>query len=114
MEVPLTIWEATLGTRMKVPTLKGSAWITVPPGVQNGQKMRLEGKGGPSLHGKAKGNQILTFKIVVPRDLDPRSLDLLRELKIEPPITRGRNAAGPGDRKNREAESGSFSQERKG
>ena len=46
VEVPLTVWEAALGTRMKVPTLKGSAWITVPPGVQNGQKMRMEGKGG--------------------------------------------------------------------
>jgi molecular chaperone DnaJ len=105
VEVPLTVWEAALGTRMKVPTLKGSAWITVPPGVQNGQKMRLEGKGGPSLHGKTKGSQVLTFKIVVPRDLDPRSLDLLRELNNRAAYNPREECGWPGGRKNRETES---------
>ena len=36
---------------------------------------------GPLFTGRPKGSQMLTFKIVVPRDLDPRSLDLLRELQ---------------------------------
>ncbi len=81
VEVPLTVWEAALGTRMKIPTLTGSAWVTIPSGVQNGEEMRLAGKGGPSLHGGAKGSQVLTFKVVVPRGLDPRSLELLRELQ---------------------------------
>jgi len=105
VEEHLTDWEAPLGTRMKVPTLKGGAWITVPPGGQNGQKMRLEGKGGPSLHGKTKGSQVLTFKIVVPRDLDPRSLDLLRELQNRAAYNPREECGWPGGLKNRETES---------
>jgi len=99
VEVPLTAWEAALGTRIKIPTLKGSTWITVPPGTQNGQEMRLEGKGGPSLHGRAKGSQVLTFKIVVPRELDPRSLDLLRELQNRAPYNPRKECGWPGGQK---------------
>jgi len=99
VEVPLTAWEAALGTRIKIPTLKGSTWITVPPGTQNGQEMRLEGKGGPSLHGRAKGSQVLTFKIVVPRELDPRSLDLLRELQNRASYNPRKECGWPGGQK---------------
>jgi DnaJ-class molecular chaperone len=81
VEVPLSAWEAAGGARLKVPTLSGSVWVTIPPGVQNGEEMRLAGKGGPSLHGGARGNEILIFKVVVPRNLDRRSLELLRELR---------------------------------
>jgi len=81
VEVPLSAWEAAMGARLKVPTLGGSHWVTVPPGVQNGEEMKLAGKGGPSLHGGSKGSEILIFKVVVPRNLDPRSLELLRELR---------------------------------
>ena len=98
VEVPLTVWEALLGTRMKIPTLKGNAWVTVPPGTQNGQELWLEGKGGPSLHGRAKGNQVLAFKIVVPRDLDPRSLDLLRELQNRAAYNPREKCGWPGGR----------------
>jgi molecular chaperone DnaJ len=85
LEVPLTIWEAALGARVKVPTMDGNTWVTVPPGTQNDAEMRLEGKGGPSLYGRAKGKQVLIFRIVIPQDLDSRSADLLRELKLKNP-----------------------------
>jgi molecular chaperone DnaJ len=86
LEVPLTVWEAALGTRVKVPTMEGNTWVAVPPGTQNGAEMELEGKGGPSLHGRAKGKQVLIFKIVIPQKLDTRSMDLLRELKDRNPF----------------------------
>jgi molecular chaperone DnaJ len=81
VEVPLTAWEAALGARIRVPTLTGSAWVAVPPGVQNGQEMRLEGQGCGALHGTTRGSLFLTFKIVVPRGLDSRSVELVRELQ---------------------------------
>jgi molecular chaperone DnaJ len=81
LQVPLTAWEAALGARLKIPTLSGSVWVAVPPGVQNGEEMRLAGKGGPSLHGEGRGSQVLVFQVVVPRGLDPRSQELLRELQ---------------------------------
>jgi|MudIll2142460700_1097286.scaffolds.fasta_scaffold227924_1 molecular chaperone DnaJ len=81
VEVPLTAWEAALGIRLKVPTLTGSAWVEIPPGMQDGEVIRLAGKGGPSLHGGSRGCQVLIFRVIVPRDLDQRSLDLLRELQ---------------------------------
>ena len=99
VEVPLTVWEAALGTRLKVPTLKGSAWVTIPPGIQNGEEIRLEGKGGPSLHRDAAGSQVLIFKIVVPRNLDPRSLDVLRELQNRAAYNPREKCAWPESRK---------------
>jgi len=81
LEVPLTAWEAALGTKVRIPTLDGYFWATIPPGTQNGQEMRLKGKGGPALHGGTKGNQILIFKVVVPHNLDKQSLNLLRRIK---------------------------------
>jgi molecular chaperone DnaJ len=99
VEVPLTVWEAALGARVKVPTLRGETSVTISPGVQNGDKMRLVGKGGPSLHGGAKGSQVLTFKVVVPQDLDPRSRELLRELRDRAADNPRGKCGWPGNRK---------------
>jgi molecular chaperone DnaJ len=85
LEILLTVWEAALGTRLKVPTMDGNTWIQVAPGTQNGAELGLEGKGGPSLHGTGKGKQVLIFKIVIPSDLDSRSAELLEELKHRNP-----------------------------
>jgi len=85
LEVPLTIWEALLGTRVRIPTVDGLRWVTVPPGTQSGEEMRMKDQGGPSLHGKGRGSQILIFQVVIPRDLNSGALNLLRELKRRNP-----------------------------
>jgi len=99
LEVPLTIWEAALGTRVRVPTLKGSVWVTVPPGTQNGQEMRLKGRGGRSIHGEDMGSQVLAFKIVVAREWDPRSRALLQELQSRVPYDPRAECGWPGNGK---------------
>lgn len=78
-EVPITVTEAALGARIEVPTIDGPAVMWIPPGTSSGQVFRLKGKGIPHLKGEGRGDQHVQVKIVLPKDLDARSQDLLRE-----------------------------------
>jgi curved DNA-binding protein len=63
IELPLAPWEAALGAKVAVPTLKGTVELTVPAGAQSGQKLRLRARGLP---GSPAGDQIVTIKLVTP------------------------------------------------
>ena len=80
--------QAMLGSVAKVPTLTGSAKVTIPPGTSSGQKLRLKGKGArmPS-KSKAKagakashGDHFVTVHIDVPKVGTGESRDLLGKL----------------------------------
>jgi DnaJ-class molecular chaperone len=45
VDVPITIAEATLGGEIRVPLLRGTATMKIPPGVRSGAKLRLKGRG---------------------------------------------------------------------
>lgn len=77
VEVPLTT--ALLGGRIEVPTFSGKAMLKVKEGAQNGQKMRLRGK-GVKASGAAAGDQIVELKIVLPTKLSPQARKLVEEL----------------------------------
>ena len=77
IEVPLTT--ALLGGRIEVPTFSGKAMLKVKEGAQNGQKMRLRGK-GVQVSGAAAGDQIVELKIVLPTRLSPQARKLVEEL----------------------------------
>jgi molecular chaperone DnaJ len=85
VEVPLTIWEAALGGVVEIPTLGGQMKVEVPPGVQPGDQLRLPGRGVPFLQGGGRGDQVLIFKMAVPRAMDDRSKEILEELKERNP-----------------------------
>ena len=63
IELPLAPWEAALGAKVAVPTLGGTVELTIPPGAQTGQKLRLRGRGMP---GSPSGDQIVIIKLVTP------------------------------------------------
>jgi len=63
VELPLAPWEAALGAKVAVPTLKGTVELTVPAGAQSGQKLRLRARGLP---GSPAGDQIVIIKLVTP------------------------------------------------
>jgi curved DNA-binding protein len=63
IELPLAPWEAALGAKVAVPTLGGTVELTVPPGAQSGQKLRLRGRGFP---GTPSGDQLVSIKLVTP------------------------------------------------
>ena len=88
--VPISFSEAALGARIEVPTLDGPSTIRIPPGTQSGQKLRLRGKGAPSLKGEARGDQIVEVRVVTPELRDERARALLRELGgVDPADLRG-------------------------
>lgn len=66
LDLPITVPEAMLGAEVKVPTFDGEVTVTLPPGSQSGRKMRLRGKGVPSLKGQGRGDLYLTLKVMVP------------------------------------------------
>jgi molecular chaperone DnaJ len=84
--VPVTVTEATLGAKIEVPTLEGRALLRIPPGTNSGQKFRLREKGVPLARDpKRRGDQDVEVQGVVPRPVDERVRNLLRELgKLAP------------------------------
>lgn len=62
LDLPLTPWEAALGTKVQVPTLKGKVNMSIPAGTQSGSKLRIKGRG----LGKAPGDQYIVVQIHTP------------------------------------------------
>jgi molecular chaperone DnaJ len=86
VKVPVTVMEASLGAKIEVPTIDGRTQLKIPPGTQNGQKLRMRERGVPSavVEGR-RGDQMVTIEIVVPQLRDERSKEILRELaKLNP------------------------------
>lgn len=77
--VPVCVHEAALGARILVPALEGHARVRIPPGTQSGQRFRLRERGVPSARGAERGDLIVEIRIVLPKVLDERSKELLRE-----------------------------------
>ncbi len=86
LEVPVTISEATLGTKVEVPSLDGRVTVTVPPGTDSGAKLRLRGKGVPHPSGGPAGDFYVIIKIVVPKDLDDAASRQLAEIAADKPV----------------------------
>jgi molecular chaperone DnaJ len=81
VKLPVTVTEAALGAKVEVPTIDGPGTIKIPPGTQSGQKLRLRGKGAPSLRDtRLRGDQFVEVQVVVPRVTDERTKEILREL----------------------------------
>jgi len=79
MVVPVAVHEAALGARIPVHTLEGEARLRVPPGTQSGQRFRLRERGAPSTRTGQRGDLVIEVRIMLPRMLDERSKELLRE-----------------------------------
>jgi molecular chaperone DnaJ len=77
--VPVAIHEAALGARVDVPTIDGQARLRIPPGTQSGQRFRLRERGVPAARDGRRGDLVVEVRLVLPRLLDERSKELLRE-----------------------------------
>jgi len=79
LTIPLAIHEAALGARIDVPALDGPARLRVPPGTQSGQRFRLRERGAPSARDGRRGDLVVEVRLALPRLLDERSKELLKE-----------------------------------
>jgi DnaJ-class molecular chaperone len=65
LSLPISLKEAVLGAKVKVPTAEGPVMLTVPKGASSGKVLRLKGRGFTDKAGK-RGDQLVTLSIDVP------------------------------------------------
>ena len=81
LDMPISITQAALGAEIDVPTLEKPVKQRIPEGTQTGTQFRIKGQDIPSLKNGLKGDLILTVHVEVPRKLNERQKDLLRQLE---------------------------------
>jgi curved DNA-binding protein len=83
-ELPLTLTEAMLGAEVPVRTPTGTVKLRVRPNTQNGQEIRLKGRGLPKRGSSEKGDLVVTTKVVLPKLDDAARDELARFLEAHP------------------------------
>ncbi len=78
--------EAALGTDVEIPTLNGRAKLKIEPGTQPGKFLKMRDKGIQHLNSHGSGDQLVRINIYVPKRLNSKEKDLLRELNNMPNI----------------------------
>ncbi len=80
-DVTMELFTAVLGGEVTLPTLSGDVVLTIPAGTQPGQTFRLTGRGMPTIKDpKTYGDLLARAKIIIPRHLSPKQLDLFKQL----------------------------------
>ena len=77
--VPVTPWEAALGTEAEVETPEGTVRIRIPAGSSSGRKIRLRGRGLKQAGGE-RGDLLAEVRIVIPSHLSDRERELFEQL----------------------------------
>jgi DnaJ-class molecular chaperone len=80
VDLPITLYEAVLGGKVRVPTLEGSVELNLPPSANTTKALRLKGKG---LHGA--GDLYVTLRVVLPEQGDPDLESLMRFWRDQKP-----------------------------
>lgn len=71
MDLPVSVEEAMLGTRIVVPTPDGSlVKLRIPAGTQDGRVLRVKGKGAHDVKGSGNGDLKVKIKVAIPRSLN--------------------------------------------
>jgi len=82
LELPVTLYEAVLGAKVRVPTLDGAVELAIPANTSSGRTFRLKGKGLP---GKTAGDLYVVTKIVLPDGKDAKLEELMTEWREKNP-----------------------------
>jgi DnaJ-class molecular chaperone len=77
VELPVTLTEAVLGGRIKVPTVGGPVMLNVPAGSNTGTSLRLKGRGLLDRKSKQRGDQYVKLKVVLPDKPDDKLKEFL-------------------------------------
>lgn len=79
-DMPISPEEAVLGAQIEVPTPEGKVTMTVPPGVDSGQTLRLRGKGWRDPRGN-RTDLLVRLKIVTPKDPSVQEKECYEKLR---------------------------------
>lgn len=79
-ELDLAPWEAVLGAELSVPTLDGSIKLRIPPGSENGQQLRVRGRGLPKGKSGERGDYHATIILHLPTKISPEERELWEKL----------------------------------
>jgi DnaJ-class molecular chaperone len=83
LNLPVALYEAVLGAKVRVPTLDGAVELAIPAGTNAGRTFRLKGKGFPAKD--RKGDLLATVRIVLPSDRDSDLEALMRKWRDSKP-----------------------------
>ena len=83
LELPVALYEAVLGAKVRVPTLDGAVDLAIPAGTSSGRTFRLKGKGLPGKRGP--GDLLVTVRIALPDRGDPELEELMRAWREKKP-----------------------------
>jgi DnaJ-class molecular chaperone len=82
-ELPITLYEAALGGKVRVPTLDGAVELAIPAGTNSGRTFRLRGKGLKAKSGT--GDLLATVRIVMPDNVDEEFKELMKKWRDTKP-----------------------------
>ncbi len=87
LELPVTLYEAVLGGKVRVPTLDGAVELAIPAGTNSGRTFRLKGKGlkGKEAGKAVTGDLLATVRIVLPEKADDDLKELMKKLRDDEP-----------------------------
>jgi DnaJ-class molecular chaperone len=83
LDLPVTLYEAVLGGKVRVPTLEGTVELAIPAGTNSGRTFRLKGKGFPGK--ERKGDLLASVRIVLPEGQDGDLEELMRKWRETKP-----------------------------
>ena len=79
LDVPISFTQAALGAEIDIPTLDGSVKYAIPEGTQTDSEFRIKGQGIQHMDGSGKGDLIFRVRVEIPRKLNDRQRELLRQ-----------------------------------
>ena len=88
LDLPITLYEAVLGAKVRVPTLDGAVQLSIPKNTSSGSTFRLKGKGMPYKSGSnltSFGDLFATTRIILPDGNDAQLEALMEKWRTEHP-----------------------------
>ena len=83
LDLPVTLYEAVLGGKVRVPTLDGAVDLAIPANTNGGRTFRLKGKGLRDKSGR--GDLLATVRIVLPETSDAELKELMKKWRDDKP-----------------------------
>ena len=79
-DLPLTVWEAALGSRINIQTIDGETTVYIPQGIKSGELIRIPNKGYQNGKG-GRGDLVAEIKVMVPDELSEEEVKIFEKLK---------------------------------